>query len=572
MCGILLHKKNNIKIDEFKSNLQRLSHRGPDYQDVHRHGNILLGHTRLSIIDLTNLGNQPMISDCLNYVISFNGEIYNYDQLKNELKSCGYSFKSNSDTEVLLNGYIEYGKAIIKKLDGIFSFIILDKERDQVFFVRDQFGVKPLYYYKSNSEFIISSESRVFDKYCDEDELTKILFLSHGYIPSPKVIFKDVKSLKPGHYGLLDNNQLIINQYYCIEDLFRSDNKTFNNRKLFSAVSKQTISDAKIGSFLSGGVDSSIITFIASKFKNNLETYSINFKDQDDEKKFQKIMIDLININNKEMDLSFQDFKNQYNKFITSMDQPTIDGFNTFFVSSLAKKNNAKVAFSGVGSDEIFYGYPTHKGYFKKTLLNLLNLIPRFILPNKLKKVDYLLLGNDYGYYLAQRGIFSIDEISKILSLDKKIIIQYLNNFVNDDLLKTSNLNFKDTMGYFELTKYMEGQLLKDTDVFGMSNSIEIRVPYLDKCLVEHVLSISSRYKLSSRINKKILIEKFINDIPKEIYQRRKKGFELPYKIWLKSLGLNSNSFPDPIYSSILKNVHWSKLWAINIMSIKYSK
>ena len=571
MCGILLHQKDNITENEFKSNLKRLSHRGPDYYDIYKYNNIYLGHTRLSIIDLSDLGNQPMISSCSNYIISFNGEIYNYNKLKKQLTLKGFSFKSNSDTEVLLNGYIEYGRSILNKLDGIFSFIIIDKKRDKIFFARDQFGVKPLYYYKTNSEFIISSESRIFDKYCQIDSLTKILFLSHGYIPSPKTINSGVKSLKPGHYGYLTKNDLLINQYFCVSALFRSKLKTFDEEKLFSAVSKQMISDAKIGFFLSGGIDSSIITFIASKLKNDLETYSINFEKHQDEKKYQKILTDLLDINNKEMILSFEDFKNYYEKFISSMDQPTIDGFNTFFVSSLAKKNNAKVAFSGVGADELFYGYPTHKLYFKKLILNLINLIPTFFLPNKMKKIDYLSLDNDYGYYLAQRGIFSLEEISKILSLDKIFIIDYLNSFIKNDLKKVSKLNFKDTMGFFELTKYMEGQLLRDTDIFGMSNSIEIRVPYLDKFLVKHALSISSSYKLSPKMNKIILIEKFMNEIPKEIYQRRKKGFELPYKNWLNKLKLNEK-ICDSKYTNILKNVHWSKLWAINIMSIKYLK
>ena len=215
--------------------------------------------------------------------------------------------------------------------------------------------------YKNSNDFMISSEARVFEKYTVKDEMTKILFLSHGYIPSPKTLYKDVISLKPGHYGIFKNNKVEIFPYYDISKIFNKKNKGFKKQCLISAIKNQMISDAKIGCFLSGGIDSSIISYVISKNYKNLETYSLRFEGSYDESIYQNKMIDKFQFNSKHQRLNFNDFKTMVDEFIYSMDQPTIDGFNTYFVSKLAKSNSVKVSFSGVGSDEIFYGYPVHK-------------------------------------------------------------------------------------------------------------------------------------------------------------------------------------------------------------------
>jgi asparagine synthase (glutamine-hydrolysing) len=331
------------------------------------------------------------------------------------------------------------------------------------------------------------------------------------------------------------------------------------------------ISDAKIGCFLSGGIDSSIVSSVISENYKNLETYSLKFEGIYDESKYQKKMIDKFKFNSKHKRLNFNDFKKMINRFIYSMDQPTIDGFNTFFVSKLAKDNSVKVSFSGIGSDEIFYGYPIHKSTTTKRLIKILfKLFPNRLLPNRFKKIDYLKLKNDYGLYLSQRGIFSLKEISNLLSKDESIIIDYINSFVKDDLKKVIRFNYIDKMGFFELTKYMEGQLLRDSDIFGMSNSIEIRVPFLDKNLVQNVLPISYEKKILSNINKNMLVNKFEEILPKEIYSRKKQGFELPYKIWLKDSGIIDQIIKSNRKHKFLKYSHWSKIWALEILNNKY--
>jgi len=250
---------------------------------------------------------------------------------------------------------------------------------------------------------------------------------------------------------------------------------------------------------------------------------------------------------------------------------PTIDGFNTFFVSKLAKNNNAKVTLSGIGSDEIFYGYPTFKNLFiLKVFRYLINYIPLKILNNKFKKLDYLKLKSDYGIYLSKRGVFSLNEISKILDIDKKNIEEYLMEFINSKSKDIEDLNLTDKMGYYEISNYMEGQLLKDSDVFGMSNSIEIRVPFLNQKLVEAVLSVNHKYKFDSSFNKPLLFNKYKKILPPIIYERKKQGFELPYKKWLNRSGLINNIINSNNKYKFLKNSHWSKIWAIHVLKTKY--
>jgi len=571
MCGILLHKGNDQITSRFHENLEKLSHRGPDFKHFIHLNDIYIGHTRLSIIDLSDLGNQPMVSNCSNYILSFNGEIYNYEELKAELIKLGYEFKTKTDSEVLLYGFIEYEEDILNKVEGIFAFIIYDILNNKIFFARDHFGVKPLYYYRKSNNFVISSETRVFENFTKKDEMTKILFLSHGYIPTPKTLYEDVFSLRPGHYGVFKNNKVETFQYFDLSKIFLKKSNGFKKSYLLSAIKNQMISDAKIGCFLSGGIDSSIISSVISKNYKNIETYSLRFEGSYDESIYQKKMIDKFQFNSKHQKLNFNDFKKMIDKFISSMDQPTIDGFNTYFVSKLAKNNKVKVSFSGIGSDEIFYGYPVHKSITTKKLIKIIfKLIPKKLLPNRLKKIDYLKLKNDYGIYLSQRGIFSLEEISKLLSIDESIIIDYINSFVKDDLQKVSHLNYIDKMGFFELTKYMEGQLLRDTDVFGMSNSIEIRVPFLDKNLVQNVLPVRNRKKTYSNINKILLVEKFKDFLPKEIYKRGKKGFELPFNNWFSQFNLYEKLYKEDKKIKPFKNSHWSKLWALNIMKNKY--
>ena len=225
----------------------------------------------------------------------------------------------------------------------------------------------------------------------------------------------------------------------------------------------------------------------------------------------------------------------------------------------------------GWKQQEFFYGYPTFKNLFiLKVFRYLINYIPLKILNNKFKKLDYLKLKSDYGIYLSKRGVFSLNEISKILDIDKKNIEEYLMEFINSKSKNIEDLNLTDKMGYYEISNYMEGQLLKDSDVFGMANSVEIRVPFLDNLLVEHVIGIDSNIKVDFHQNKTILINSFLDDIPESIYKRKKSGFELPYKNWLLKKGIKKTILDRYNKVKFLNKAHWSKIWALHILDIKY--
>ena len=344
-----------------------------------------------------------MVSNCGNYILSFNGEIYNYKKLKIELENLGYSFNSG-DSEVLLNGFIHYKQKILEKLDGIFSFVIIDKVDNSIFFARDNFELSHYIILRKAQPYIIF-RGQVFDSICDKDDLSNII-LSMVIFQS-NTIYKNVYSLLPGHYGIFKNERLKLIEYYDLSNLFKNDKKDFNSKLISAAVKSQLTSDAKIGCFFSGGVDSSILTYESNKHDNKIETYSVNFLNNKDEKIFQNALIDLYGINNKELKLSYKDFEINMDPFLKSMDQPSIDGFNTFFISNFVKKNNSKVSLSGLGADEIFYGYPIHKNYNNLyKLKKFKNLIPLRLLPNKYKKLEYLNLNTDYGIYLSQRDYF----------------------------------------------------------------------------------------------------------------------------------------------------------------------
>tara|TARA_B100001939_G_scaffold347247_1_gene368261 strand:- start:2040 stop:3740 length:1701 start_codon:yes stop_codon:yes gene_type:complete len=566
MCGILLHKGNKNILNKFEENLNSLNHRGPDNKSFISFNNTLIGHTRLSIIDPDITANQPMISNCNNFILSFNGEIYNYKEIRSELIKLGYKFKTNSDSEVLLNGYIHYGQNILSNLEGIFAFIIYNKLDNTIFFARDHFGVKPLYYYINGTNLIISSELKVFKDLCRVDDKSKILFLSHGYIPAPNTYLKNVKILLPGQFGYCRNSKIKIENYFDALDLIKKSHEVFNPNLISNSVKSQMISDAKLGCFFSGGIDSSILTFESQRLNKNIETYSINFKNHEDESGFQKSMKDLYGFKNISKELKYSDFKSNINNLMNYMDSPTIDGLNTFFVSSIAKKQNAKVALSGLGADEIFLGYPIHKRYNQLYFIQKFNrFLPLKYLNEKYKKLDYLSLNNDYGVYLSQRAIFSMSEISSILKISQANVKEYLKcNLIFNNKINT--LSRLERMIYFEICQYMEGQLLRNTDVFGMANSLEIRVPFLDLELTKNILGIDKKHTQG----KQILIDNYKQYIPKKIYMRNKMGFELPYKYWLKRIGAYKKHINNYYNIKLNYDSHWSKIWALEILEIKY--
>ncbi len=574
MCGILgLISTSKINTSDFVSDLLKQQHRGPDDYGTYFEDAIAFGQTRLSILDLSHEGHQPMISQCGNYIIIYNGEVYNFEEIKKDLLEKNYFFHSNSDTEVILNGFIEYGKDIVKKLNGMFAFSIYDKIKKELFLARDRSGIKPLYTFHDTKDFVYSSELKSLKRYSKDININaKILFLLLGYVPEPLTIYKNTFSFPAGHFGFFKNNKLELekfDEYNYEPKIIKPYKEIVSDVKelLHSSIKRHLISDAPIGTFLSGGLDSSIITAIAAKYKVNLQTLSLVFNEKEfSEEKYQDLVIRKYDTKHTKYLIDETLFLNNIEDFFNSIEQPTIDGLNTYFVSKAAKESGLTTVLSGVGGDEIFYGYPSFKN--GKTL-KFLSKIPYFLIKilqnkDKYKKLELIQAEKDLSYYLPKRGLFSPSEISKLLNIETSKIYNLIS-----ELWKTYNSNdiknIYDKISFFELNMYMKNQLLRDTDVFGMAHSLEIRVPFLDKELVDYVLRIDSKEKFGI-YNKQILADIAKDILPLEIIDRPKMGFTFPFEKWLRNNINKFNVQSDISELFIDKKLHWSRFLALHII------
>lgn len=580
MCGIVgFLSKNEIDKNEFLSLVNSLNHRGPDdfgTYEIKKNNNVFLGHTRLSIIDLSNNGHQPMKSECSRYIIVFNGEIYNFKEIRNSLKEKGHSFFSTSDTEVILKGFIEYREKIFSKLNGMFAIAIYDTFEDKLYLARDKSGVKPLYYLINDEKLIFSSEIKVLKKYSNEiNNDAKILFLLFGYIPEPITIYKSINIFPSGNYSVYTKNKL---DFYEFDSYKFSPKTTKHEEEIISdirsllekSVERHLISDANIGMFLSGGLDSSVLTAISSKYTSNVKTLSLTFEDKNlSEEYYQNLIVKKYNTEHTNFLVTEDLFKNTFNDFLNSMDQPTVDGYNTYLVSKIASEIDLKVVLSGIGADEIFYGYSTFSKTKKlKKLFKFYNkFIPILKKINKLKKLDFLIFNEQIRFYLASRGLFTPNEVSKLLNINQEYIYSLVENFLNKNYFVNDYTQFddKDLVANFELNMYMKNQLLRDSDIFSMKNSIELRVPFLDKNLVDYVLKIDPKLKFNNT-NKYLLVEATKGLIPSEIINRKKRGFELPYKSWFLN-NIDEMDINESLKKQFLLNkLHWSRLYSLEVL------
>ena len=338
---------------------------------------------------------------------------------------------------------------------------------------------------------------------------------------------------------------------------------------LHDSIKRHLISDAPIGTFLSGGLDSSAITAIAAQYKDNLQTLSLVFEEKDlSEEYYQDLVVDRYKTNHTKYIIDEELFLSSIDEFMDSFDQPTIDGLNTFFVSKAAKESGLKTVLSGVGGDEIFYGYGSFKNASK---LKFLSKIPYTFIKllqksHKYKKLELLQIDNDLAYYLPTRGVFTPTEIARLLAVDRSDVYRAIVNLW--ETYNSSHIDkIDDKVSYFELNMYMKNQLLRDTDVFGMANSLEIRVPFLDKELVNYVLKIEAEQKYDQNINKIILADAVKDLLPKEIFNRPKMGFTLPFEHWFRK-NIDKFDIDDKVKEKFVnKKLHWSRVWALLVLN-----
>lgn len=564
MCGIcgIISKKDEILKKDIEKLKNRLKHRGLDDDGIFIDKKVALGHTRLSILDLSSKAHQPMSID--NVIISYNGEVFNFKEIKNELQKKGISFFSNSDTEVILRAYNFYGIDFIKKLNGMFAFCIYDKNKNKIFLARDRYGIKPLYFYQDPNKIIFSSEiksiltQKNITLTLDNDAMLD--YLEFLYIKHPKTPFNEIKKVQPAFYYEVDLNTLNImkTKYYTIVDkidttLKQEDVVSNIDEILQKSVKLRMISDVEVGTFLSGGVDSSLITAMASKITDKkINTFSIGFKGINkyfDESEYAVKISKKYNTNHTILDLNFDETFDDIEDIVYQMDEPCADTslFLNYNISKLTKQY-VSVALSGLGGDELFGGYNRHRAmhimtYLKKfpnSVYYLQKIISSFAtnrttaIGNKLRHFDKLLLSSNHDINTSYLQMIKYQEIR------------------NDGNLALDEYNLINSILRHEIKYYMNDNLLNLTDKMSMAHNLEIRTPFLDFNMVDFAFKVDEKYKVSC-FNTKIILKKLAEKyMDKNIIYRRKQGFAAPIEIWLQNIGLKK--IQDFIDLNFLKN------------------
>ena len=557
MCGIAGFISLNQPIDHNSSNLElalkRMRKRGPDAQGIFRKSKVELGHTRLSIIDISTDANQPMTDESGRYTLVFNGEIYNFKELKEKLKKNGVNFKTESDTEVLLHGFIREGKSFLNKLNGFFACCFYDSIKDKSILARDRFGIKPFYYYHQSNKFIFGSELKAIlaypiEKTIDHDALNQ--YFRFNYIPAPQTIFESCKKLLPGHCITIEKNKVEIESYYhyyptALNSDSYDDAKQKVSDLIYKSVEKRMVSDVPLGTFLSGGVDSSIISAVASKIKPDLNTFSIGFPDEPlfDESKHAEHVAKYLNTNHHTFQVTNSTLYQNLDEILEYMDEPFADSsaINVYLLSKETRKN-VTVSLSGDGADELFSGYNKHQALHLSLQNNITNkLVKNFgglamFLPNsrnstignfgrKLKKLHHGLKLSNNERYLEWASFMDKQDIFKLTHLPYK-------NYSFNNLTKGED-KFNDFLSQ-DFNLVLVNDMLKKVDLMSMGNSLEIRTPFLDHELVKYVFSLPSNYKIDRKNRKKLLKDSFNKELPNEVFTRNKHGFEVPLKKWYK--------------------------------------
>ncbi|MGQ9721973.1 MAG: asparagine synthase (glutamine-hydrolyzing) [Candidatus Jordarchaeum sp.] len=569
MCGIAGIFNPNGKIHENSLQILRemgdvLSHRGPDDYGEYRSPSCGLVFRRLSIIDLER-GHQPMLSASRSSVIVFNGEIYNFKELRKDLEAEGCTFLTNSDTEVILNGYEKWETDIIHRLRGIFAFVLYDIPKDKLFVARDHTGIKPLYYTLYNGQFVFASEIKAILKYPGIKASLNVKclpqFLSFLWVPAPNTLFDDILILEPGTMMQVDADGTQKKRYWTPDLSTQDDAKSEKDwieiidSELRRTVSEQMISDVPLGAFLSGGVDSSTIVALMNDVSDEpVTTYSIGFNREDlrrdvirSDLKYARLAANILNVNYNEIVVK-PEVTSLLEKLIWHMDEPLPDpaAITTFLVCNAAKEK-CSVMLSGVGGDEIFGGYPR---YLANRLADNYHKVPAFIrnslvaplvrgLPigssRSLRNLKKFLKSADLPFeerYFGYLSYYSKEELTKLLRKDfdwSEIFLAhrqvYENYKATDDLQFMMNLDLMTFLPYLNLMY---------TDKMSSAAAVEVRVPYLDHLLIEKVSRIPCHFKINGKRQKYILKKVAQKYLPNRLVWRKKAGFGAPIGAWIK--------------------------------------
>lgn len=528
MCGIIGFNWSDKKLIEDSKN--RLLHRGPDDFGTYTK-KVSLGHTRLSVIDLSKKASQPM--KALNYIITYNGEIYNYKEIKKELKE--YKFKSDSDTEVIIYAYDKWKEKCLEKLNGMFAFCIYDEKKDEFFIARDRFGIKPLYYYNKNKKFIFSSEIKTILLFLEKKEINKeglSQFFNFRFTLGEETLVKYIRKLLPGHYLKFDTNKNKIIKYKKYYSLKKQEveNKplSFYKKKLKElldkSVKRRMIADVPVACLLSGGIDSSIITALAKKYNSNLNTFSIGF-DTTNELPHAKEISEFLKTNHHEYKLNKDKVLNYLDDMVSFIDEPIGDpGFLPIFVLSKKIKKHNKVVLSGDGGDEVLCGYNRYKlfHYGKKLKHFAISDFNNDIL----KRLKNMKNKEKYSAFFEIIRLFDDKELIK-LEIPRFNASNIWKNKYKEDLTNAQE---------FDIKTLLSNDFFMKADKMSSAFGLEQRLPFMDHELVEFCFSIPLKHKLKLWNEKFILKETFKEDLPKKTTKRRKKGFDVPIDYWFKNI------------------------------------
>ena len=561
MCGIIGIIGRNWTVEALIRGRDAMIHRGPDDAGLAERAlpnglRLGLGHRRLSILDISSAGHQPMEDHETGNLIVFNGEIYNHLEIRNVLP--GQKWRSTSDTETLLAAYRQWGEKAIDRTVGMFAIAIWDAAHTELFLARDRLGIKPLYFQENDEGFCFSSEVRALLKaqFVDRrlDQAAIESYLSFGAVQEPHSIIKGVSILPPGHWLRVGVDGRICKRrcYWSLHDCFLKDGESADINAIrdtfFQSVKARLISDVPLGAFLSGGIDSSsIVAAMSSCSAHPPLTFCLDFAEGTyREGKFAEIVAQKFGCHHHTVLVKPKALVERLDQAFSCMDQPTNDGINSYFVSEVARQSGVTVALSGQGGDEVFAGYPSFRlaprgvmlarqpAGLRKVLVTAMSSLPR-LSARWLKLKDFLNDGplDIYGAYAHQRGIFW-DRLRRNLLTNKPLnssSAEWLMQSVPPDKLSADPVN---QVSQFELSCYLRNTLLRDLDVFSMAHSLEVRVPMLDHRLVALMAAINGKEKLRPHQNKHLLVSAMDGLLPATVVDRPKGIFWFPWEEWLR--------------------------------------
>ncbi|HEY0761299.1 MAG TPA: asparagine synthase (glutamine-hydrolyzing) [Pyrinomonadaceae bacterium] len=606
MCSIsgILSAAHNSDCSEVVRRMNAAQqHRGPDDHGVARvdfdGGEVVLGNTRLAIIDVSAAGHQPMNDPSTGNWITYNGETYNFAELRKEISA---PWQSNTDTEVVLHAYRQFGVDAFRKLRGMFALALWDNQNQTLVLARDPLGIKPLYYYVSENTFVFASELRallasglVARRLCAEGVDS---YLAAGSVEAPLTIIDGVRQLLPGH--LLQATATETHQIELTDTVFAQHSEVESEGRREEAVARlrheleesvrlHLVSDVPLGVFLSGGMDSSALVALMSRItKQRPKTFSVVFDEaQFTEAPFSRAVAERFNTDHSEIRLSEDRLLEILPDAIASIDQPTMDGINTFVVSSAVKSEGITVALSGLGGDELFAGYPSFRRALRfdampalsKRVLRAASGVGQFAVNGSVQRHKFWQLANSGGrpedVYRISRQLFSAESVTRITGRNGH---EYARNGSRAD---TDVVN---AISRLELTGYMTNTLLRDTDAMSMAHSLEVRVPFVDTKVVDYVLSLPGEWKAPGRTGPKPLLADALSDLlPREFLNRPKMGFTLPFENWLQGklrgevasvmgrtdFGLHAQAVRE-VWKRFLEKPHavgWSRPWSLYVLS-----